>query len=168
MSLFGDVYHEGKELEYKLRMKRPGQLSEELKKALGIYLTFRSVIFLSVIHCAFLPSRVCVGLTTPLIPTPWLVNMQRYGPPPAYPNMKITGLNTPIPPGARYGYGDKEWGKPPVDEVCCDLDDTLNMHGFVLCCDCHVHQAGRPVYGDPFGVYTEQEAAVWRMRLSLC
>ena len=108
LTFFGDVYHELKEMDYKLRMKRPGQLSEELKKALGI--------------------------TTPQIPPPWLVNMQRYGPPPAYPNMKIPGLNAPIPPGARYGYNAGEWGKPPVDE------------------------AGRPIYGDPFGIYSELEA----------
>ena len=33
----------------------------------------------------------------------WLINMQRYGPPPAYPNLKIPGLNAPIPQGADYG-----------------------------------------------------------------
>ena len=108
MTLFGDVYHELKELDYKLRTKRPGQLSEELKKALG--------------------------MSGPTIPPPWLLNMQRYGPPPAYPNMKIPGLNAPIPVGAKYGYQINEWGKPPVDEL------------------------GRPIYGDPFGVYTEVEA----------
>lgn len=37
-------------------------------------------------------------------PPPWLVNMQRYGPPPSYPNLKIQGLNAPIPEGATYGY----------------------------------------------------------------
>ena len=26
-------------------------------------------------------------------PPPWLYNMQRYGPPPAYPNLKIPGVN---------------------------------------------------------------------------
>jgi len=30
---------------------------------------------------------------------PWLINMQRYGPPPSYPNLKIPGLNAPIPEG---------------------------------------------------------------------
>ena len=30
-------------------------------------------------------------------PPPWLVAMQRYGPPPSYPNLKIPGLNSPIP-----------------------------------------------------------------------
>ena len=30
-------------------------------------------------------------------PPPWLVAMQRYGPPPSYPNLKIPGLNAPIP-----------------------------------------------------------------------
>ena len=37
-------------------------------------------------------------------PPPWLVNMQRYGPPPSYPSLKIPGLNAPIPPGAQFGY----------------------------------------------------------------
>ena len=63
--------------------------------------------------------------------------MQGYGPPPAYPNLKIPGLNAPIPQagpvriasdlcaahvvlctcqGAEYGYHPGGWGKPPVDE----------------------------------------------------
>jgi hypothetical protein len=37
-------------------------------------------------------------------PPPWLLNMQRFGPPPSYPNLKISGLNAPIPEGARYGF----------------------------------------------------------------
>jgi len=60
-------------------------------------------------------------------PPPWLINMQRYGPPPSYPNLKIPGLNAPIPEGCRYGYHPGGWGKPPVDEF------------------------GRPLYGDVFG-----------------
>ena len=43
--------------------------------------------------------------------------MQRYGPPPSYPHLKIPGLNAPIPARAKFGYGHGEWGKPPVDEV---------------------------------------------------
>src|SRR5690606_17554045 len=54
-------------------------------------------------------------------------NMQRYGPPPSYPNLKIPGLNAPIPEGSRWGYHPGGWGKPPVDEF------------------------GRPLYGDVFG-----------------
>jgi len=96
----GDVYYEGKEFEVSLREKRPGVLSDELAKALQI------------------PDGG---------PPPWLVNMQRYGPPPAYPNLKIPGLNAPIPDGASYGYHPGGWGKPPVDEF------------------------GRPLYGDVFG-----------------
>jgi hypothetical protein len=30
--------------------------------------------------------------------------LQRYGPPPSYPNLKVPGLNAPIPPGAQFGY----------------------------------------------------------------
>jgi hypothetical protein len=53
---------------------------------------------------------------------------QRYGPPPSYPNLKIPGLNAPIPPGASFGYHAGDWGKPPVD-----------AHG-------------NPIYGDVFGL----------------
>ena len=31
------------------------------------------------------------------VPPPWLIAMQRYGPPPSYPNLRIAGLNAPIP-----------------------------------------------------------------------
>lgn len=54
--------------------------------------------------------------------------MQRYGPPPSYPNLKIPGLNAPIPEGCAFGYHAGGWGKPPVDEY------------------------GKPLYGDVFGV----------------
>lgn len=60
-------------------------------------------------------------------PPPWLVNMQRYGPPPSYPNLKIPGLNAPLPPGATYGFQPGGWGVPPVD------------------------RDGKPLYGDVFG-----------------
>ena len=100
MTRHGDVYYEGKEHEAALRVKRPGQLSAELVAALDI---------------------------TNGGPPPWLVNMQRYGPPPSYPSLKIPGLNAPIPEGASYGFHAGGWGKPPVDEF------------------------GRPLYGDVFG-----------------
>lgn len=32
-------------------------------------------------------------------PPPWIYNMQRYGPPPSYPKLRIPGVNAPIPPG---------------------------------------------------------------------
>jgi len=100
ITIHGDLYYEGKEFEITLKEKRPGQLSEALKRALGM------------------PEGA---------PPPWLINMQRYGPPPSYPNLKIPGLNAPIPEGCRYGYHPGGWGKPPVDEF------------------------GRPLYGDVFG-----------------
>lgn len=30
--------------------------------------------------------------------------MQRYGPPPSYPNLKIPGLNTPLPESGNYSF----------------------------------------------------------------
>ncbi|KAI8054355.1 hypothetical protein BDF22DRAFT_678680 [Syncephalis plumigaleata] len=101
MTIHGDVYYEGKEFETHLKQKRPGELSDELIAALGI---------------------------PPLAPPPWLINMQRYGPPPSYPSLKIPGLSAPIPEGAQWGYHPGGWGKPPVDEF------------------------NRPLYGDVFGV----------------
>lgn len=89
MSRHNEMYYEGKEYESKMMTKRPGQLTAAMKEALGM----------------------AEGH-----PPPWLINMQRYGPPPSYPNLKIPGLNAPIPPGAEYGYHPGGWGKPPVDE----------------------------------------------------
>ena len=54
--------------------------------------------------------------------------MQRYGPPPSYPSLKIPGLNSPIPVGGNWGFHPGGWGKPPCDEY------------------------GRPLFGDVFGV----------------
>ncbi|KAH7837098.1 hypothetical protein Vadar_009487 [Vaccinium darrowii] len=106
LTAHGDLYHEGKEFEVKLREMKPGMLSQELKEALGM------------------PEGA---------PPPWLINMQRYGPPPSYPHLKIPGLNAPIPPGASFGYHPGGWGKPPVDEY------------------------GRPLYGDVFGVQQQEQ-----------
>ncbi|KAK4271503.1 hypothetical protein QN277_020191 [Acacia crassicarpa] len=106
LTSLGDLYHEGKEFEVKLREMKPGLLSQDLKEALGM------------------PEGA---------PPPWLINMQRYGPPPSYPHLKIPGLNAPIPPGASFGYHPGGWGKPPVDEY------------------------GRPLYGDVFGVHQQEQ-----------
>ena len=100
MSGPGELYYEGKEFEVNVSEKRPGFLSDALSEALAM------------------PEGA---------PPPWLINMQRYGPPPSYPALQIQGLNAPIPDGAQFGYHPGGWGKPPVDEF------------------------GRPLYGDVFG-----------------
>ncbi|KAK9694973.1 psp [Popillia japonica] len=105
MTIHGDLYYEGKEFETRLKEKKPGDLSEELRTALGMP----------------------VGPNANKVPPPWLIAMQRYGPPPSYPNLKIPGLNAPIPEGCSFGYHAGGWGKPPVDEN------------------------GKPLYGDVFG-----------------
>lgn len=105
MTIHGDLYYEGKEFETRLKEKKPGDLSEELRTALGMP----------------------VGPSASKVPPPWLIAMQRYGPPPSYPNLKIPGLNAPIPEGCSFGYHAGGWGKPPVDEN------------------------GKPLYGDVFG-----------------
>lgn len=105
LTMYGEVYYEGKEYETNLKGRRPGELSEELKEALNI---------------------------PPGAPPPWLINMQRFGPPPSYPSLKIPGLNAPIPPGAQWGFHPGGYGKPPTDEF------------------------NRPLYGDVFGVLQPQ------------
>lgn len=105
MTIHGDLYYEGKEFETRLKEKKPGDLSDELRTALGMP----------------------VGPNAQKVPPPWLIAMQRYGPPPSYPNLKIPGLNAPIPDSCSFGYHAGGWGKPPVDE------------------------GGRPLYGDVFG-----------------
>ncbi|CAM9537240.1 unnamed protein product [Pylaiella littoralis] len=101
----GDLYYEGKEFEAKNQEHKPGHVSSDLREALGI------------------------GEDDP---PPWLINMQRYGPPLSYPHLRIPGLNAPIPAGARYGFGSSEWGKPPVDSK------------------------GNPLYGDVFNLAAEE------------
>jgi splicing factor 3B subunit 2 len=89
LTRYGEVYYEGKEYETNLKHLRPGELSDELKEALSM---------------------------PPGAPPPWLINQQRYGPPPSYPNLRIPGLNAPPPPGASWGFAPGQYGKPPVDE----------------------------------------------------
>ncbi|KAH7160600.1 hypothetical protein EDB81DRAFT_643949 [Dactylonectria macrodidyma] len=89
LTRFGEVYYEGKESEVDYQHFRPGDLSEGTKEALGV---------------------------PPGAPPPWLINQQRFGPPPSYPTMKIPGLNAPPPSGGSWGFHPGGWGKPPVDE----------------------------------------------------
>ncbi|CAK8688500.1 unnamed protein product [Clavelina lepadiformis] len=112
MTIHGDLYYEGKEFETRLKEKKPGILSDNLRIALGMP----------------------VGDGALKIPPPWLIAMQRYGPPPSYPNLKIPGLNCPIPDSCAFGYHAGGWGKPPVDEH------------------------GRPLYGDVFGTQSTEFA----------
>lgn len=86
----GEIYYEGKELEGRLKDKRPGYLSEEL--------------------------RLALGMTSLISPPPWIFAMQKYGPPPSYPHLRIPGLNAPIPEGAQWGFHPGGWGKPPVND----------------------------------------------------
>lgn len=109
LTRYGEVYYEGKEYETNLKHLRPGELSEELKEALNI---------------------------PPGAPPPWLINQQRFGPPPSYAALKIPGLNAPPPPGGQWGFHPGGYGKPPVDEY------------------------NRPLYGgDIFGVLQPQQNA---------
>lgn len=89
LTRFGEVYYEGKEAEVDYQHFRPGDLTDATKEALGM------------------PAGA---------PPPWLINQQRYGPPPSYPTIKIPGLNAPPPPGGSWGFHPGGWGKPPVDE----------------------------------------------------
>ncbi len=108
LTRYGEVYYEGKEFETNLRHLRPGEISDELKEALNM------------------PAGA---------PPPWLINQQRYGPPPSYPALKVPGVNAPPPPGASWGFAPGQWGKPPVDEA-----------------------TNRPLYGgDIFGVLQQQQ-----------
>ena len=100
LTQYGETYFEGKDGGSRARHRRPGDLSAELREALSI---------------------------PPLAPLPWLIAMQRHGPPPSYPHMRIPGLNAPIPEGAQWGFHPGGWGRPPIDE------------------------SGKPIYGDVFG-----------------
>ncbi|KAA8647535.1 hypothetical protein EYZ11_012950 [Aspergillus tanneri] len=121
LTRYGEVYYEGKEYETNLRHLRPGELSAELKEALSM------------------PSGA---------PPPWLINQQRYGPPPSYPALRIPGLNAPPPPGAMWGYHPGGYGKPPVDE------HNRPLYGgdiFGVLQPQHSVQQGEPVEKDLWG-----------------
>ncbi|KAI0244292.1 hypothetical protein L0F63_005460 [Massospora cicadina] len=96
LTKFGELYYEGKEFETKLKEKKPGVLSENLKAALNI---------------------------PPLAPPPWLINMQRamwgyhpggWGKPP------VDEFNRPL-----YGdvFGNDDY--TVEDEVVDPIDRTL-------------------------------------------
>jgi splicing factor 3B subunit 2 len=72
----GEMYFEGKENEITHHGFMAGRISVTLAEALGI-----------------------AENQAP----PWIINMQRYGPPPAYPNLKIPGVNIPIPESIKHG-----------------------------------------------------------------
>ncbi|KAE8375872.1 hypothetical protein BDV26DRAFT_266782 [Aspergillus bertholletiae] len=127
LTRYGEVYYEGKEYETNLRHLRPGELSAELKEALNM---------------------------PPGAPPPWLINQQRYGPPPSYPALKIPGLNAPPPPGAMWGYHPGGYGKPPVDE------HNRPLYGgdiFGVLQPQQMMQQGEPVEKDLWGELQEPE-----------
>lgn len=116
LTRFGEVYYEGKESEVDFQHFRPGELSDASKEALGI---------------------------PPGAPPPWLINQQRFGPPPSYPALKIPGLNAPPPAGGSWGFHPGGWGKPPVDEF------------------------NRPLYGgDIFGLATQGGGGAQQQQLA--
>lgn len=55
MTIHGDLYYEGKEFETRLKEKKPGDLSEELRTALGMP----------------------IGPNCHKVPPPWLIAQQR-------------------------------------------------------------------------------------------
>lgn len=117
LTKIGDLYYEGKEFETQKSkdIKVGGPLSERLRDALG--------------------------MNAENSPPPWLINMQRFGPPPSYPTLSIPGLNAALPEGCTYGYHLNGWGKPPIDAF------------------------GRPLYGgnpfDPPGANASSSTANW-------
>lgn len=112
---YGDQYFEGKEFEPDLSQFRPGVVSKELREALNM---------------------------PPNAPPPWLLQMQRFGPPPSYKDLRIPGVNAPIPSSAQWGFHPGGYGKPPLDEN------------------------NQPLYGDVFGQQvvrrsTEVDKSLW-------
>ena len=90
LSSHGELYYEGREFESHMAQASPLHYSQQLVEA--------------------------VGMAAPDAPPPWLSAMQRYGPPPAYPFLRVPGVNGPLPVGQRWGLAEGEWGKPPVDD----------------------------------------------------
>ena len=81
LTVFGDIYYEGKEDESKAKQYKPGLVSEALRMALGI---------------------------SDYQAPPWIINMQRYGAPPSYPTLRILGSNIPFSQVASYSIINKQ------------------------------------------------------------
>ncbi|KAF2734049.1 DUF382-domain-containing protein [Polyplosphaeria fusca] len=124
MTKYGEVYYEGKELETDLRFLKPGELSDELKDALGM---------------------------APGHPPPWLISQQRLGPPPGYPNLKVPGVNAPIPPGAAWGYTPGQWGKPPIDDAQRALFGGDPTGATLAAQEHHIIHPGEPIERSRWG-----------------
>ena len=88
LSLHGEVYYENKEFENRIKNFQPGRISQNLRSALGINET-----------------------SDP----PFVANMRRYGPPPAYPNLRIPGVNAPMNDPAAYVTMNL-WKEPTIKE----------------------------------------------------
>lgn len=56
MTIHGDLYYEGKEFETRMKDKKPGDLSDDLRTSLGMP----------------------IGPNANRVPPPWLIAMQRY------------------------------------------------------------------------------------------
>lgn len=78
----------------------PGQLSQELKDALGM---------------------------KGQAPPPWLFKMQTMGTPPGWPGVLYPGVNYKIPEGCVYGYEPNGWGKPIKEHPTEGLKDKINV-----------------------------------------
>ena len=116
------------------------------------------------------------------VPPPLLLHMQRYGPPPSYPNLKIPGLNAPIPtvhmllcPGVEEEYSSLFFHYLSLF-VCLSLPLSLSLSlSALLSCNPRffaqgasfgyhpggwgkppVDELGRPLYGDVFGTAITQ------------
>eukprot|EP01091_Cochliopodium_minus_P018610 TRINITY_DN7594_c0_g1_i2.p1 TRINITY_DN7594_c0_g1~~TRINITY_DN7594_c0_g1_i2.p1 ORF type:complete len:615 (-),score=274.77 TRINITY_DN7594_c0_g1_i2:30-1874(-) len=129
LTFHGDLYYEGKEFDVVARSKvfRPVLLSNKLREALGMpKLRTESDDPLSSLSSyeEYFSQQNEQSLATP---PPWLMSMQRWGPPPSYPKLKIPGVSSPLPNGAKWGFNPGQWGKPPVDNF------------------------GHPLWGDLFG-----------------
>ncbi|BFZ55593.1 hypothetical protein PYCC9005_002634 [Savitreella phatthalungensis] len=104
MSGFGETFFDGKESEATVLHRQPGRLSDELQEALGI---------------------------VPGSPPPWLFAMQKLGPPPAYPALRIPGVNAPLPSGAQWGYHAGGWGRPS-NVLSSGEQNTASATPFIL------------------------------------
>merc|ERR1712137_664182 len=121
-----DLYYEGKEYEVDLKERKPGHLSKQLRIALGM------------------PEEG-------IYPPPWLVNMQRNGPPPGYPHLRLPGVTAPIPVGAKVGFQPGGWGQPPVDSLGRAMynNDTKSDTGGAF---------AEPIELNPWGMLEDQES----------
>ena len=102
LTQYGDVYVQYKDMRARFNRFKPGVMSQRLRDALDM---------------------------SERDPPPWIRGMQMVARlPPAYPGIRLPGINVPPPAGASWGLGKGQWGEPSRDKDGNFIFSGVNRH----------------------------------------